>query len=96
MIKLIKEFLEYKKKVKLDKDPEPYVEIKSEKIDGDGNLQLVLDWNNSFVKLLREKGFAGITDEDVINSYLYQIFWVKQQEDFLKDKAEQSEELEEE
>lgn len=92
MFKLIKEFLNYRKQQKILTDPEPYIEIKSEKMDSEGNVQLVLDWNPAFIRKLREKGFIGTNDEEVIDSYLYRLFEVKYQESFLREKQTRLEE----
>jgi hypothetical protein len=50
--------------------PAPWVEIQSDSYDSDKGLGLQLDWNDAFIKELRSKGFTGITDYAIVNSWL--------------------------
>ena len=49
---------------------EPYVEIVSETFSEEGGVQLRLDWNKPFIDYLKKNGFAGPTDETIVDNWL--------------------------
>lgn len=58
------------------KEPEnegPYIRIVGEKFDPVNGLELEFDWNNEFVKLLRDTGYTGTSDESIVQKWL-QVF----------------------
>jgi hypothetical protein len=73
MFKTIKEFFKYKKTQKIQASPVPFFDMKILKDDAEG-IEVEMDWNNAFIMGLRDKGYKGIADEQVIESYLFTIF----------------------
>jgi hypothetical protein len=73
MFKAIGEFLDYRKRQKIQKSDKPFFEFEIVNSDTDG-IEVVMDWNEAFIKKLRAKNFPGITDEEVIENYLHMIF----------------------
>ena len=73
MIKMIKEFLKYKKQKEIQESPEPFFDMKILS-DTEEGIEVEMDWNHAFIMGLRDKGFKGISDEQVIENYLYTIF----------------------
>lgn len=54
---------------------EPWVEIKSERIDPVKGIQIELDWNDAFIQYLKESGITGRDEETVVQkwiAFLYQ------------------------
>lgn len=49
---------------------EPRLEVLHAGIDEDGIVKMKLDWNQSFIRHLRENGIVGETDEEAIEIYL--------------------------
>lgn len=70
---MIKEFLAYKKSQKIQESPKPFFNLNILNDDGE-SIEVEMDWNPSFINGLREKGYKGITDEQVIEGYLHVIF----------------------
>ena len=50
-------------------DEEPFVVVKSSKYDPLKGIHMELDWNTSFVKILRKNGYTGTTEEDVVSKW---------------------------
>ena len=73
MIKSVKEFFEYRSRKKMLESKEPHFTMDVIKDNADGT-EVVMDWNEAFIKQLRDKGYSGISDEEVIEGYLYRIF----------------------
>jgi len=73
MIKYIKEFLKYRKRQKLEQSSKPYFNMNVLDLTEEG-IQAELDWNPAFIKSLRDMGYPGITDEQLVESYLHKIF----------------------
>ena len=48
----------------------PWVKIVSEGIDPEKGIKIELDWNDAFIKHLRENNITGTSDEQVIQKYL--------------------------
>lgn len=48
----------------------PFMQANHYGFDGDGAVKLELDWNRAFINHLREFGFEGDEDLDVVKSYL--------------------------
>lgn len=51
----------------------PRIDIKGDGIGPDGQARLELDWNDAFIKHLKEHGYTGETEEDIVNMYLNSI-----------------------
>jgi len=49
---------------------EPWVDIKGIVEDPEKGIKIELDWNDAFVKFLRENGYTGTDDETVIQRYV--------------------------
>lgn len=49
---------------------EPWVEIKSERIDPVKGLQLELDWNEAFIQHLKESGLTGRDEDTIVQRWL--------------------------
>jgi hypothetical protein len=68
---LRKEYKQREKERALYKDSsEPWVHIIGSIEDPSKGVKLDLDWNDAFIKYLRENKVPGITDEDVVS------YWV--------------------
>jgi predicted small metal-binding protein len=48
---------------------EPYVEIISEGIDNLGRLRIEFDWNDAFIKNLRDHNFDGNSEEEIVKQW---------------------------
>lgn len=55
-------------KTKLEE--EPSIDIKSSGIDDNGEVRLELEWNDSFINHLKENGYEGHTEDDIVNQWL--------------------------
>lgn len=66
-IKILKEKdVELKKK-----SSEPWVEISGENYSDEGKqFELKLDWNHAFIKYLKNHGYKGKSDEEIIDKWL--------------------------
>lgn len=54
---------------------EPWVEIKSDGIDGVKGIHIELDWNEAFIEYLKDAGIKGPTEDAVVQrwiAFLYQ------------------------
>lgn len=62
-------------KAQATKKKEPYVEVIGLDIDANNPVQgaFELDWNEYFVKELKDKGFTGATDEDIVDQWFNQV-----------------------
>lgn len=80
-----KRMIEEEEKKKIQDSDEPYLSILSDTMDKDGNVTMVMDWNQAFIKRLRDAGFRGITDDQVIDAYLYRLYTVKMEENYIND-----------
>ena len=50
---------------------DPWIEFLGDEYDEDTQqVNVKLDWNKAFVKVLRENGYSGASDETIINRYL--------------------------
>lgn len=61
---------EEEKKAKLKASDEPWVDIKGMVHDPQKGIRIELDWNDAFVKHLRENGFTGADDNAVVQKYI--------------------------
>lgn len=61
---------EEEKKAKLKASDEPWVDIKGMVHDPQKGIRIELDWNDAFVKHLRENGFTGADDDIVVQKYI--------------------------
>lgn len=53
-----------------DDPTEPWVHIKGMVHDPEMGIQIELDWNDAFVKFLRDNGITGSNDNAVVQKYL--------------------------
>jgi hypothetical protein len=89
MIKTIRDFFNYRKREKIQNSEEPFFNL--ELIEAaDTGVKVEMDWNKSFIKELRSKGYPGINDEQVIEAYLYKVFERAHMKNVLDDKLMQS------
>ena len=49
---------------------EPRLDVVHSGITEDGHVQMKLDWNQSFIRHLKQNGIEGETEEDAVNKYL--------------------------
>lgn len=57
------------------KKKEPLLQITGERIDeANGGIFLSLDWNDDFIKYLRQKGYQGTSDEMIMQKYLESLY----------------------
>lgn len=70
---LLKKWKYSREKAKFMKSTEPWVSIRSDKVDHEKGLQLELDWNEAFIKYLRANGVKGTKEEDVVAYWLTMI-----------------------
>lgn len=61
---------EYIAKMKSSKDP--WVDIRGINQD-DRGIKIELDWNDAFVKYLREHGYTGANDEAIVHRYVAEV-----------------------
>jgi hypothetical protein len=73
MFKSIRDYFEYRSRKKMLGSDKPHFTMDVIKENADGT-EVSMDWNDAFIKQLRDKGYSGITDEEVIEGYLYRIF----------------------
>ena len=50
--------------------PEPWMELVAISANEKGQIKIELEWNDAFVKQLRENGFVGPDDETVMQRYV--------------------------
>ena len=50
--------------------PEPWMELVAISANEKGQIKIELEWNDAFVKQLRESGFTGPDDETVMQRYV--------------------------
>ena len=56
---------------RLKASEEPWIDIKGEEDPKNkGVIKVAIDWNEAFIKLLRENGYRGVDDEAIIQHYL--------------------------
>lgn len=53
---------------------EPWVDIRGIVDDPEHGIKIELDWNDAFVKFLRDHGFTGASDEQVVQQYIAIMF----------------------
>lgn len=49
---------------------DPHVEIKGIVVDSEKGIKITLDWNDAFIKHLRDNGFDGADDDAVVQKYI--------------------------
>lgn len=49
---------------------DPWVDIQGIVRDPTLGIKIKLDWNDAFIKELRDNGYTGITDDDIIHKYV--------------------------
>lgn len=55
---------------KMKASSEPWVDIKGDMINTEEGIRTELDWNDAFVKNLREEGITGADDEQVVQHWV--------------------------
>lgn len=56
--------------LRMKSSPEPWMELVAISADARGEIKIELDWNDAFVKQLRDNGFTGPDDETVMQRYV--------------------------
>lgn len=57
---------------------EPYINVISSNYSKERGIEMKLDWNNAMIKYLRSNGYNGISDEEIIEKYMADIFKMSQ------------------
>lgn len=52
---------------------DPWVDVTSEVIHEDGRFEIEMDWNDAFIKYLRQHGFRGANEEILVQQWLASI-----------------------
>lgn len=52
---------------------DPWVDVTSETIHEDGRIEIQMDWNDAFIKYLRQHGFKGANEEVLVQQWLASI-----------------------
>jgi hypothetical protein len=60
------------KRAELKKSKTPWVTITGENPTEEG-LKLELDWNDAFIEMLRESGYKGISEDQLVGKWLLQL-----------------------
>ena len=56
-------------------DNEPYFSIVGEKIDHQHGLIMQYDWNDAFIKYLKNAGYNGVDDDIIVEKWLRSVFY---------------------
>lgn len=56
------------------KSNQPWVTILGESIDEEKGLRIEMDWNDAFIKYLRQNGYTGANDDAVVSNWLAQLY----------------------
>ena len=67
--KSVAEALEKEKNKQLD-GKEPWVNLVGGEIDPEKGIKVKLEWNEAFVKMLRQNGIQGTSDEEIVQRWL--------------------------
>lgn len=78
---------EYEKKMCTENN-EPYFSVVSEKYN-EGKIEFELDWNEIFIKKLKEEGYEGYTDQQMVDLYFKEICKQVAEEEEIFDYTEQ-------
>lgn len=71
---------EFLKKKKVDKNEdkknskEPWVQVVGDEIDPERGIRIELDWNDAFVKYLKQSGYTGTSDEAIVQKWLAHMY----------------------
>lgn len=60
---------------------EPRLEVVHAGVDQDGRIRMKLDWNQTFIRMLQERGIQGESDEEMVETYLSMVTRNNQYED---------------
>jgi hypothetical protein len=52
---------------------EPRLEMVHGRVNADGTISVKLDWNDAFIRMLREQGFEANNEDELIRQYLAKI-----------------------
>jgi hypothetical protein len=53
---------------------EPWVQVVGEDIDPERGIKIELDWNDAFVKYLKNSGYTGTSDEAIVQKWLAHMY----------------------
>lgn len=56
------------------KSKEPWVQVIGEDIDPERGIKIELDWNDAFVKYLKQNGYTGTSDEAIVQKWLAHMY----------------------
>ena len=69
----VKRLIELDKANKKNSD-EPWVDIESEGYDNDNKqVSMTLDWNAAFIKMLRQNGYSGASEQEIVDKWFKQL-----------------------
>ena len=54
-------------------EEEPRIEIIGSEYDAEHGIKIKMDWNDAFIKQLKQSGFTGTSDEAVVQRWLQQV-----------------------
>ena len=54
-------------------DEEPRIEIIGSDYDPENGIKMTMDWNDAFIKQLKQSGYSGTSDEAVVQKWLQQV-----------------------
>ena len=52
---------------------EPFLDLKGLVQEEDGKIKIELDWDDNFIKKLKESGYTGASDDILIQKYLLEL-----------------------
>lgn len=61
---------------KMKTSPSPWVEVKGIVHDPKMGVRIELDWNEAFIKHLRDNGYTGADDDTVIHRYVAELSYL--------------------
>jgi hypothetical protein len=73
MFKWLTDYKLYLVRKKKKASSDPYIEIISEGIDSVGRIKIEFDWNTAFILHLRNNGFEGTSEEEIIQKWFQAI-----------------------
>lgn len=63
-----------KEKEREQKKQGALIEIRGERIDENKGILLDLEWNDDFIRYLKENGITGKSDEEIVKNYLVRLY----------------------
>ncbi len=60
---------------KMLESPDPWVDITGWHEEPNGGARIELEWNSAFIKMLRENGYTGINDEELVQKWIINVLY---------------------